>query len=63
MSSNNRKKYEEMNFVPDDGDSVYPLPTEEARGGQIFYSLDIIRDIVNEELNKRLGPQSKNRED
>ena len=59
-TKNNKKKYEIANHISDNGDSVYAAPVEESRGGQIFYSFDVIRDIVNEELDKRLGPSEKN---
>jgi hypothetical protein len=58
MSTNN-KKYEVANFIPNDGDSIYPVPIEELPGGQIYYSLDIIKEIINEELDKRFGPSQK----
>jgi hypothetical protein len=54
--NNIKKKYEVANYISDNGDSMYAAPVEESRGGQIFYSLDAIRDIINEELDKRLGP-------
>lgn len=63
MSSitNNKKKinYEDVNLVSKDGDSIYDLLIGQVRGGRIYVSKDKIRDIVKEELDKRLGPYKK----
>lgn len=53
--NNKKKKYEVWNYVPEDRDSILELPIEEVIGGQVFVSEEKIRDIVNEELDKRLG--------
>ena len=61
ITNNNKKiKYEDLNFVSNDTDSIYALPIEQLRGGQIYVSEDKIRDIVKEELDKRLGPSKNN---
>ena len=60
ITNNNKKiKYEDLNFVLNDGDSIYALPIEQLQGGQIYVSEDTIRDIVKEELDKRFGPCKK----
>jgi hypothetical protein len=64
ITNNNKKiKYEDWNIVSNDGDSIYALPIEQLEGGQIYVSEDKIRDIVNEELDKRLGHCKKIRFD
>ena len=61
ITNNNKKgKYEDLNFVSNDGDSIYALPIEQLQGRQVYISEDTIRDIVKEELDKRLGPAIKN---
>ena len=61
ITNNNKKiKYEDLNFVSNDGDSIYALPIEQLQGEQVYVSEDKIRDIVKEELNKRFGPCKKN---
>ncbi len=61
ITNNNKKiKYEDLNFVSNDGDSIYALPIEQLQGEQVYVFEDKIRDIVNEELNKRFGPCKKN---
>ena len=52
---NKNKKYEVENHISDNQDSIYALPIDEVKGGQVYVSEDKIRDIVKEELNKRLG--------
>lgn len=59
-NNNNKRKYENLNFVSYYGDSIYALPIEQLQGGQVYVSEDKIRDIVKEELKKRLGPSRKN---
>ena len=51
------KNYEVFNVVSETGDSIYfpPPMAELVGGGQVYVSKDEIRDIVNEELDKRLG--------
>jgi hypothetical protein len=51
------QNYELFNVVSETGDSIYfPSPTGKLLGGgQVYVSIDKIRDIVNEELEKRLG--------
>lgn len=61
--NNNKKKYEVTNHISDDYDSIYALPIDEVVGGQIYVSEDKIRDIVNEELDRRFGPSINNIED
>ena len=58
--NNKKRKYEDLNFVSNDGDSIYALPIEQLQGEQVYVFEDKIRDIVNEELNKRFGPCKKN---
>ena len=57
--NSNTKGYELFNVVADDGDSIYSPDFEEIDGlplgGQMYISENKIRDIVNEELDKRLG--------
>jgi hypothetical protein len=56
---NNNKKifdYEVTNHIPDSADSIYSPEFEDRLGGQVFVSEDKIRDIVNEELEKRFDP-------
>ena len=61
ITNNNKKiKYEDLNFVSNDGDSIYALPIEQLQGEQVYVFEDKIIDIVNEELNKRFGPCKKN---
>ena len=61
ITNNNKKiKYEDLNFVSNDGDSIYALPIEQLQGEQVYVFEDKIRDIVNEELNKRFRPCKKN---
>jgi hypothetical protein len=60
IKNNTNKKYEIANFISDNQDSVYAAPVEELPGGQVYYSLDAIKEIVNEELDKRLGPSKNN---
>lgn len=56
MTNNkNNKKYEVVNHISDNGDSIYALPIEQVTGGQIYISEDKIRDIVQDELAKRFG--------
>ena len=55
-NNNKKRKYEDLNFVSNNGDSIYNLPIEELQGGQTYVSEAKIRDIVKEELDKRLGP-------
>lgn len=57
------KDYEKVNYVSENGDSIYAAPTEESRGGQAYYSLNVIREIVKEELDRRLGPSLNKNED
>lgn len=59
----NNKKYEIANHISDNYDSIYAAPIEESRGGQIYYSLEAIREIVNQEIDRRFGPYKKNRMD
>ena len=59
-NNNKKRKYEDLNFVSNDGDSIYALPIEQLQGEQVYVFEDKIRDIVNEELNKRFGPCKKN---
>ena len=65
MSSDNikNKKYEVANHISDSGDSIYAAPIEEFRGGQTYYSLDVMNEIVEKELDRRLGPCKKNLDD
>jgi hypothetical protein len=49
------KDFGPFNVVAEDGDSIYSPPLEELKGGQIYVSEDKISDIVNEDLDKRLG--------
>lgn len=54
--NNNSIQYESINVVSKDGDSIYSPPLEELfQDGQIYVSKDKIRDIVNEEIDKKLG--------
>ena len=54
--NSNSIQYESLNVVSDNGDSIYsPVLEELFQGGQMYVSEDKIRDIVNEELDKRLG--------
>ena len=59
-NNNTKRKYEDLNFVSNDGDSIYALPIEQLQGEQVYVFEDKIRDIVNEELDKRFGPCKKN---
>ena len=60
--NNNSIQYESINVVSDDGDSIYSPPLEELfQDGQIYVSKDKIRNIVNEELDRRLGPSLNNK--
>ena len=61
-NNNKNKKYEVRNHVSDNGDSISAVPIKELPGGQIYVSENKIRDIVKEELDRRLGP-SLNKED
>ena len=54
-TNNKNKKYEVENHISDNQDSIYALPIDEVKGGQVYVSEDKIRDIVKEELDKRLG--------
>lgn len=58
--NNKNKKYEVFNHKSDNGDSIYALPIDQVKGGQIYVSEDKIRDIVKEELEKRFGPSINN---
>jgi hypothetical protein len=58
-NNNKKRKHEDLNFVSNNRDSIYALPIEQLQGEQIYVSEDKIRDIVNDELNKRLGPSIK----
>lgn len=60
--NNNNNKYESFNIVSETGDSIFDASTIEESiikmngdGGQIFVAEDKIREIVKEELDKRLG--------
>jgi hypothetical protein len=59
-NDNNRRKnkdYEKVNYISDNGDSIYAAPIEDLPGGgQAYYSLNVIREIIKEELDRRLGP-------
>ena len=52
----NNNNLEPFNVVAEDGDSIYTIPINECIGGQVYVSEDKIRDIVNEELDRRIGP-------
>ena len=64
--NNNTKKYELINVVSETGDSIYTIPSINrlacivGEGEEIYISLLEIRKIINEELDKRLGPSSLN---
>lgn len=62
-ANNNKKKYEVINHISDNGDFIYAAPIEEIPDGQTYYSLEAIRDIINEELDRRFGPWVNNNED
>ena len=51
----NNKDYEKINYVSNNGDSIYAAPIEDLPGGQAFYSLNVIREIIKEELDRRWG--------
>ena len=55
------KDYEKVNYVSDNGDSIYAAPIEDLPGGQEYYSLNVIREIIKEELDKRFGPSINNK--
>jgi hypothetical protein len=55
MSAKN-KKYELANYISDSGDSIYALHIDQVVGGQVYVSEDKIREVVNEELDRRFGP-------
>lgn len=60
ITNNNKKiKYEDLNIFSNDVDSIYTLPIEQLQGGQTYVSEAKIRDIVKEELDKRLGTSKK----
>jgi len=52
--------FEPFNVVAEVGDSIYTIPINECIGGQVYISEDKVRDIINEELDKRLGSSLKN---
>ena len=54
------KDYEKINYVSNNGDSIYAAPIEDLPGGQAYYSLNVIREIIKEELDHRFGPCEKN---
>ena len=58
-NNNKKRKYEDLNFVSNDGDSIYALPIEQLQREQVYVFEDKIRDIINEELDKRFGPCKK----
>ena len=49
------KNFEKVNYVSKNGDSIYVAPNEDFLGGQAFYSLNVIREIIKEELDGRWG--------
>lgn len=55
----NTKAYETFNILADDGDSIHTPFSEEGLAivekGQVFVSEDKIEEIVQRELDKRLG--------
>ena len=60
----NTKKFELFNIVSETGDSIYTVPMEESATigeGQIYVSLSEIKKIINEELERRLGPSINNK--
>ncbi len=59
MSTKN-KKFEFANHVSDNGDSISAAPIKELPGGQVYVSLEALDEIVEKELDKRLGVFRKN---
>lgn len=57
----NSKKYEFGNKVSETGDSILDIPFEERTNGRIYIDEEKIKDLINDELDKRLGPFKKNR--
>jgi hypothetical protein len=55
--------YEHASCISETGDSIYSPEFEERNGGQIFVNESKIRDIIKEELDKRLGPSHNNKEE
>ena len=55
------KDYEKVNYVSNNGDSIYAAPIEDLPGGQAYYSLNIIREIIKEEFDRRFGPSLNNK--
>lgn len=62
-TNNNKKKYRVWNHVSDDGDSIYAAPLEDLPGGQTYVLEDKMRDLINEELDKRFGKFNKEVDD
>lgn len=58
--NNNKKKYEVANYVSDDRDFISAAPIKELPGGQTYISLDALDEIVEKQLDKRLGAFRKN---
>ena len=64
IKKSTKKKYEYLNIVSETRDSIYTVPMEESATigeGQVYISLSEIKRIVNEELERRLGPSVNNK--
>lgn len=59
----NRKNFESFNILSENGDSIYSPLFEQStieEKGQIFISKDIIVDLINIEVEKRVGASNRN---
>ena len=56
LKDKSRNGYELFNYVSETGDSISHSPIENYNGKvYAYYSEEIVRKIVNEELDKRVG--------
>ena len=59
----NKDKYELLNVVPENGDSIYSPQFEEFStfeyGGHVFVAETAIKELVNLIIDQRLGPLFK----